>query len=183
MWVVTELNDSFPVWLNLERSSFIISECTNTQTHTHTKLSVCIHINHYSLISVTYHPFVSRVCSSQSDLGVAVLRTAKLSYYISSVLLAAAPLSPDLAPDCTEQHWHQVIPPTSICCDSNQSFISYFNHPYVYEHAFSYKFSLYWLMYKPLCLVLESLCSEQTSVWSRTFSLQMYANFWQIINK
>ncbi|GAA6105027.1 uncharacterized [Tachysurus ichikawai] len=47
-----------------------------------------------------------RACSSQSDLGVAVLRTAKLSYYISSAPLATAPQSPDLAPDCTEQHWH-----------------------------------------------------------------------------
>lgn len=80
------------------------------------------------------------MCSSQSDLGVAVRRTAKLSYYISSALLAA-PQSPDLAPDCTEQHWHRFIPPASICCDSNQSFASYFSHPSVYECTFHLQIS------------------------------------------
>lgn len=117
-------------------TSLRISFITHAHSHLHTKLSLClsgcIHINHYCLISVTYHPCLSRVCSSQSDLGVAVLRTAKLSYYISSARLAAAPQSPDLAPDCTEQHWHHFIPPTSICCDSNQSFASYFSHPCMY---------------------------------------------------
>lgn len=65
--------------------------------------------------------FLSRVYSSQSDLGETVLRTVKqLSYYISSALLAGAPQSPDLTPDCTNQTRHCFILPTSICCHSSQ---------------------------------------------------------------
>lgn len=136
--VVTEQNDSFPVWLNLAKDlihHIRVHKHSDTHILTHTQHSLwafqCVFILITILINVTYHPFLSRVCSSQSDLGVAVLRTAKLSYYISSARFAAAPQSPDLAPDCTEQHWHHFIPPTSICCDSNQSFASYFSYPCV----------------------------------------------------